>query len=264
MGADPRSTRRRKDALGWVLIVAMLAVLSAIGAAFALMRPPQTDEASLCRTDAPPNAQTLILVDATDKLAPRHRKLLEAVIKQERARLAPYDRLTILALRADAPQEPRALFSMCLPRDARRANPLFENPAHMQARWDAGVGKALKSATRRAAATGPAQVSPILASVRAASADPDFVSAKTKRLVLISDLLENDPAGFSAYRAGGADDDELARALSRPAALRGVSVRIVTFDRPDELSRQDAARALLWTPFFQRSGAEPVSWDPIG
>ena len=83
------------------------------------------------------------------------------------------------------------------------------------------IGKALRSATRRAGAASPAPVSPILAALRAAAADPDFDPRVAKRrLVLISDLLENDPAGYSAYRPMGEAD--LARATARPAALTDV------------------------------------------
>jgi hypothetical protein len=253
--------RRRKDLAGWVLIALSFVALAGGGAAYTLLRPPPTDAETLCRTDAPLRAHTLILVDATDKLEPRHRKRLSAALLQERAKLAPYDRLTILALRPDQPAEPRVLFSLCLPRDASTANPLFENPARLQARWDESIGKALQAAQRRAGATAPAPVSPIVAAVRAAVADPDFTSAAQRRFVLISDLLENDPAGFSIYRAAAADP---APALARPAALEGVSVRVIPLDRGEDAARQDAARSRLWAPFFEASGATEVSWDPAG
>ncbi|MGE3866443.1 MAG: hypothetical protein AB7G04_05970, partial [Hyphomonadaceae bacterium] len=159
---------RGKDWLGAGLIALALAGLAAAGAALILLRPPPTDPESLCRTDRPLAAHTIVLVDATDKLAPRHRKRLEAAVAQERARLAPYDRLTILALRPDQPREPRVLFSRCLPRDARLANPLYENPKQLQARWEECVGRALKTALRRASAAGPAAASPIAEAAAAA------------------------------------------------------------------------------------------------
>lgn len=253
--------RRRKDLAGWALIALSFVALLGGGAAYSLLRPPPTDPETLCRTDAPLRAHTLILVDATDKLEPRHKKRLSAAIAQERARLTTYDRLTILALRPDQPAEPRVLFSLCLPRDASTANPLFENPARLQARWDENIGKALQAAQRRAGATAPAPVSPIVAAVRAAAADPDFIGPKQRRFVLISDLLENDPAGFSIYRDIAADP---AAALARPAALEGASVRVIPLDRSEDAARQDAAKARLWAPFFDASGAADVTWDPAG
>jgi hypothetical protein len=254
-----KQSRRRKDALGWVLIAASFLLIAGIGAAVSLMHPPAVDEQTLCLRDTPIAAHTLILVDATDKLAPRHKKRLASVVAQERARLKPYDRLTVLALRPDAPQEPRLLFSKCLPRQPNMVNPLFENPALAQAEWDRTIGDALQTAVRRAGGGAGADYSPIAASIRAAAADPDFVSPGTqRRFVLISDLLENDPNGFSVYRAAPP-------APSPPgAALDGVTLRIVTLDRPEEAARQQAARSAFWPGFFAASGAGAISWDVSG
>lgn len=251
--------RRRKDALGWALIGAAFLIVGGVGAAFALLRPPAVDAQTLCLRDAPIAAHTLILVDATDKLAPRHKKRLATLVAQERARLKPYDRLTILALRPDAPQEPRLLFSKCLPRQPSLVNPLFENPTMAQADWDSTIGGALDSAIRRAGGGAGAASSPIAASIRAAAADPDFVTPETKRrFVLVSDLLENDAHGFSIYR------DDSPPAAMTGAALEGVSLRVVTLDRPEEAARQQAARERFWTPFFAKSGATAVTWDISG
>jgi hypothetical protein len=256
-----RAKRKRRDGLGWLLILLVFVLLAAGASAAILLRPPPLDEASLCRTDQPLRAHTLILVDATDRFDPRHRKRLDAAIKQERARLQPYDRLSILSLKPDRPQEPRILFSLCLPPDSRFANPLFENPKLIQQHWDERIGKALNSAERRAASSGGARVSPIAASIKAAAADPDFAQdIPHRRFVIVSDMLENDPDGFSIYRA----DADASHAADRPPALGGVDVRIVPLDRPGETTRQDDARKRFWAPFFNASGAASVRWDPTG
>ena len=193
-----RPRRRKSDGWGWALIAIVFAALIALGAAGFVLRPPPTDPDTLCRTDRPLSAHTVILVDASDKLEPRHRKRLRAAIDTERARLAPYDRLTILRIRPDAPSEPRVLFSKCLPRDAAHANPLFENPKFAQERWDQAVGSSLKSAESRAGNGGGASASPIVRGPFAISADPDFAPHVPKRrLILISDLFEYTPGGFS-------------------------------------------------------------------
>jgi hypothetical protein len=252
------------DALGLALLGAMFASIAAAVGGFAALRAPPTDPTTLCRTDRPLRAYTLILVDSTDHLAPRHKKRLAAIVRQERARLSAYDRLTILSLRPENPHEPRQLFSLCLPRDPRLANPLFENPQRVQQRWDDRVGKALAAATRRAGGGGAGRTSPIVEALDAAVADPDFVAAAQRRLVLVSDLLEHDPQGFSLYHDGAALAGFLA---SRPDAvpdLSGVSVRIAAIDRPEAVVRQAAARRDFWAPFFAASHARAVAWDPTG
>jgi hypothetical protein len=127
-----------------------------------------------------------------------------------------------------------------------------------QEKWNDTIGKALDSAVRRAAGGKGAPVSPIAASLRAAAADPDFTApGLTRRLVLISDLLENDANGYSVYR-------QTAPAAPAGAALDGASVRVITLDRPDDAARQDAAKTAFWIPFFTASGAKDVAWDAPG
>lgn len=195
-------SRRRgaggRNALGILLIVVAMLVLGGLGSAALFLRAPPTDAETLCRTDAPLGAHTIVLVDSTDRLEPRHRRKLRAVLAQERARLGQYDRLTVLRLNVRRPQEPSLLFSKCLPRPPEQTNPLFENARMAQQRWDADFAEALDRALRSAGAAGPARASPIIAGVRAVAADPDFgAEIPHRRLVLVSDLLEHDPQGFS-------------------------------------------------------------------
>src|SRR5262245_15826335 len=140
-----RSQRRsrRKDWAGVLLIALAFIALGGLAGAALLLRPPPTDSETLCRTDQSLAAHTIILVDATDTLEPRHRRRLEALVRQEGQRLARYDRLTLMSLRADRPQEPRRLFSLCNPGDGRSANPLFQNTRQAQERWEEAFGAEL-------------------------------------------------------------------------------------------------------------------------
>jgi hypothetical protein len=98
-----------------------------------------------------------VQVDATDRLEPRHRRKLRAVLAQERQRLSEYDRLTVMRLNARRPQEPSVLFSRCLPLPLERTNPLFQNARMTQQQWDEEFQHALDAALRSAQAGGPRQ-----------------------------------------------------------------------------------------------------------
>ncbi|MDX2236411.1 MAG: hypothetical protein NW203_02495 [Hyphomonadaceae bacterium] len=259
-----RRARRRQDALGAALIAVAFAALAAMAAAGFLLRPPPTDPDTLCRTDRGVAQHTIVLVDATDALEPRHRRRLRAVVEQERARLAPYGRLTIARLRPARPSDPEILFSLCTPRAGEDANPLFENPQKMQAHWDAAFGAAMTRALRRAGASSAAQASPITAGLRAIAADVTFTAdIQARRIVLVSDLLEFNPQGFSLYADGV---DFAAFAASRdgaagPPDLENVDVRVVTLDRDDQAARQARARAVFWAPYFDAASARSVEFD---
>jgi hypothetical protein len=260
-------TRRRgaggRNALGIVLIVLAVLVLGGLGGASLMLRAPPTDAETLCRTDAPLAAHTIILVDSTDRLETRHRRKLRAVLAQERARLGQYERLTLMRINVRRPQEPTILFSKCLPRPPEQTNPLFENARMTQQRWDEDFAQALDRALRTAGASGPARASPIVAGLRAVAADPDFGGEiPRRRLVIVSDLLEHDPEGFSLYAADADYARWRAASPSGPPDFARVDLRVVPIDRPDHGERQAAALEAFWPAFFDAADAQSVSIDP--
>ncbi|MGE0597101.1 MAG: hypothetical protein AB7P07_12110 [Hyphomonadaceae bacterium] len=254
---------RGQSLLGAALIVVVAGVLGAFAYAGIALRPPPTDPETLCRSDRPIAAHTIILIDSTDRLETRHRRKLEAVAAQERARLGRFDRLTLMRLNTRRPQEPAILFSKCLPLPPEDANPFVQNPRMAQEAWDADFADALAAALRSAQSGGPNRASPILAALRAAAADPDFgLEIATRRLVLVSDFLEHTPGGFSHY-AASADYAAWRRdAAAAPADLARVSVRLVPIDRPDHAARQAAAMDDFWPAYFDATHAASVDIDP--
>lgn len=258
-----RRGRGARNALGLALIALAMVVLGGLGGAAFLLRPAPTDPETLCRTDTPLAAHTIVLVDSTDRLEPRHRRKLRAVLAQERGRLAQYERLTLMRLNVRRPQEPTILFSRCLPRPPEQTNPLFENARMTQARWDEEFAQALDRALRSAASGGPARASPIVAGLRAVAADPDFGGEiPRRRLVLVSDLLEHDPQGFSLYAPAVDYAAWRAASANGPPDLARVELRIVPLDRPEHAQRQADARDRFWTAFFDVADVQSVTIDP--
>ncbi|MGQ0533956.1 MAG: hypothetical protein ACT4OF_14885 [Caulobacteraceae bacterium] len=252
-----------RNALGVILIVLAMLVLGGLGGAALMLRAPPTDAETLCRTDAPLNAHTIVLVDSTDRLEARHRRKLRAVLAQERARLGQYDRLTIMRISVRRPQEPTILFSKCLPRPPEQTNPLFENVRMIQTTWDAEFAEALDGALRSAGSGGPQRASPIIAGLRAVAADPDFgAEIPRRRLVLVSDLLEHNPQGFSLYVSGTNYAAWRTASPSGPPDLTRVDLRIVPIDRPDHAERQADATARFWPAFFDAADVQSLRTDP--
>lgn len=252
-----------RNALGVVLIALALVVLGGLAGAALWLRPPPTDATTLCRTDAPLAAHTIVLVDSTDRLEARHRRKLRAVLAQERARLSQYDRLTIMRINVRRPQEPSILFSQCLPRPPEQTNPLFENARMVQATWDEEFAQALESALRSAGSGGPQRASPIIAALRAVAADPEFgAEIQQRRLVLVSDLLEHNPQGFSLYVPDANYADWRASSPNGPPDLARVDLRVVPIDRPDHAERQAYASEHFWPAFFDAADVQTVSMDP--
>jgi hypothetical protein len=252
-----------RNALGLVLIVLAMLVLGGLGGAALMLRAPPTDAETLCRADAPLAAHTIVLVDSTDRLEARHRRKLRAVLAQERARLGQYDRLTLMRINVRRPQEPSILFSKCLPRPPEQANPLFENARMVQAAWDEEFAAALESALRSASSGGPQRASPIVSALRAVAADPDFgAEIPHRRLVLVSDLLEHNPQGFSLYVSDATYAAWRAMSANGPPDFARVDLRVVPIDRPDHAERQASAMETFWPAFFDAADVQSLSTDP--
>ncbi len=253
---------RAKNWLGALLIGIVLLGLGGFALAGVLLRAPPVDE-DLCRTDQPLTTHTIILIDTSDRLERRHKRQLEAVAAQERARLGQFDRLTIMRLNARRPQEPPVLFSKCLPKPPEQTNPLFENPRLTQAHWDESFAEALDRALATAQGGGRQRASFILAGLRAIAAEPGFSAAIPKRrLVVVSDLLEHDPEGFSLYADGADYAGWRAAAPQGPPDFSDVEIRLTPLDRPEQAARQAASRDAFWAPYLAETNAKSVSIDP--
>ncbi len=258
-----RRSANGRNALGIVLIILALATLGGLASAALFLRPPPTEASTLCRMDQPLAAHTIVLVDSTDRLESRHRRKLRAVLAQERARLGQYDRLTIMRINVRRPQEPSILFSQCLPRPPEQANPLFQNARMVQATWDEEFAQALESALRSAGSGGPQRASPIIAALRAVAADPEFgVEIPRRRLVLVSDLLEHNPQGFSLYVPDANYSAWVASTPNGPPDFARVDLRVVPIDRPDNATQQAQAIEAFWPAFFDAADVQSVSMDP--
>jgi hypothetical protein len=125
------------------------------------------------------------------------------------------------------------------------------------------ISRAPSTALRSAAAGGTQRASPIVAGLRAVAADPDFgAEIPRRRLVLVSDLLEHDPRGFSLYVSDADYAGWRAQAPTGPPDLAHVDLRIVPLDRPDHAARQSAALEVFWPAFFDAADVQSVSTDP--
>lgn len=264
-----RSRRRQRlqDGLGIALLALTLCILlGGVGLGYA-MRAPALDPENLCRLNVAPAGATLVLVETTDALAPRHRRRLRGVVEEEARRLPVGGRMLVLGVKPNAPRELKVLFSRCNPGDAAAANPLFVNTARAQARWEEHFLSPLTAAASKAAAgRKAAKASPIVEAVRSAALEPDFAAIRrSRRLVLVSDLLEHDPEhGFSAY----ADGASLARWSAaeggiEPPDLSGIAVRVVALDRADQAQRQIAVRDALWTPLFDAANVSDLQYEGL-
>lgn len=251
------SARRRAAATaqasrwwGVGLIVASAGVAAALMAAPLLTDRTPVDADTGRRTDAAAPSHTVVLVDPSQRLEARHKRLLHAAMVRAQRETPRFGQVFVVLIRANTSHEPQWLDSRCSPGDGHDANPLFSNAAMERKRWQEGFADTLAQAADNAGARAD-RASPISAALRAVALDARFVDSADRRIILVSDMIEYDPAGASLYDRGRIFDPQ----RDRVAALADVAVRIVWLDRPNTEEVQSGVWARCWTAWFAASGA---------
>jgi hypothetical protein len=238
-----------KTYLGVALIV--LAACLAGGGVYALhtLKQKKADPNTLCPLEGPKSV-TSIIIDKTDPLTAFEQARIKTIVQQERDALPPGGRIAVKLLRRNEGTSETGLDTiadLCNP--GSEANPLFENPKRVAARYSTAFAGPIDAALESASMIGSAPASPIASAIAATIEDLPRSASIPVKLVLISDLMEH-TALASAY-AGTLSEASLRKLIS-PAAqdrLKTLNIHIVLLARPRHAKQQEAAVA-IWLRFF--------------
>lgn len=252
----PRRRRRRNSATIWRgAILAMVSGTIALFATAAFMQPPTLDEATGCRLDRKDPAHTVLLIDQSDPFAENDLGWVTDLLEAEARALPRHGRLTVIVPDAARPHEPDVRFSACTPGSAADANPVFQNPAMIEAAWTNDFHAPLKTEVTAVLRDKSAPESPLMETLYAVADRADFQPArKNRRIVIVSDLMQHS-ADFSFYRSG-ADWD--AFGTTRLAAtlpdMDGVTVAARVVPRQEYDLPLSEVKA-FWRDWFGAAGA---------
>jgi len=245
-----------KTVLGAVLLVAAAGLAGGGFYAIHSLKQKRFDPETLCPADGA-KAVTLILIDRTDPLTAAEQTHIRSLTAEARDAAQRGDRLTIKLLRQkDGANETvlDTVADLCNP--GADANPFFENPKRVAARYlNAFVGP-MEAALASVKDASPAPASPIAQALRTSVEGTAGHDGRLK-LILISDLMEH-TAGASAY-SGTLNEAALKRLIppSTQSQLKGAEVRIGLLARPRQAKLQEAAIA-VWRRFFEEvTGSAP-------
>lgn len=215
---------------------------------------------NLCRADTGLTAHSITLLDTSDVLSPEERQIARDAVDADAASAAPYEDVSVMAIEADHPYEPKQLFSACAPKRGIDAHGISENPALFDAIWKHRFRGPLDEAITAELSSSSQDTSPLIESIWAVSRLPDFgPSIAHRRLDIVSDMLQN-TRGYSQYHS-----HLTFRAFERTRFgrlripnLRGVVVVIHYLMRPKTLALQTEAHIRFWEAFFREAGAARV------
>jgi hypothetical protein len=248
----------RHAILGIAIFAAIaLAVGGGIVLARSLGQTVPLDAETLCPTDRPLAAHTVVLVDRTDPLTPAHQAALRRLITKLRDRLDRAERLSILLITGEVRSTATVAFSLCNPGTGIDLNPLVANQRRARARFEAGFGQPLEVVVRDLARAASANHSPIMETIKAVGAWSEF-AAPRRNLIVVSDLLQNVP-GYGHY--GRAVDYIRFKASTYAATVRpeldGVDIELLYL--PNPAGRQGRDHLAFWEAFFRDAGAASVT-----
>lgn len=270
-----RDVRRKAEALAqWrsIMVPLGLGVLLLIGVvAFYQIgtRPPPTDD-RLCPKDTGPVGATVLLLDTSDPLTPKHRAELERLASQiaseeaGRMGIAPGELLAVYELTHD-PGAPKKLLEVCRP---------FKNPKDRT--WRDDIHRGHRFAQRdwerfeHALANGfpereskPTATSPLLETITVLAPlhIPGTLGDERFKvhLVVFSDLLQHS-ARLSHY--GSYPDAKKLRHDARDLLtdLTGARVSLFRLERPKYAKWQTERHYYWWTELVQEQGGQ-IEWQ---
>ncbi|MEM9225631.1 MAG: hypothetical protein AAGA24_03885 [Pseudomonadota bacterium] len=270
MARRRRRNRQSKQRNQAILNFAMAFIAVAIiGFAMFAIQPAPYDETTLCELsdDLPPH--TAVIIDKTDSYTPAQAELIAAVIRRSRDRLDVGERFTLFELDAQGQFDPRGEFSLCNPGRGDQVNALFQNPRQIEERFAEKFEKPLETALVDLVEPKVAPNSPIIeALARLSQTDAFSTRAPARRIVLISDMLQNSDI-FTAYGGRGEmpgnipESDVTTARLENTfgRGLSGVALEIRLIPRERYVDLQRGGLRDYWDDVFRDLGVSPTWRD---
>lgn len=260
-----RRRRRQQTRLAIMNVVAAAAVIGLAAYAITRVQPPEYDEVTLCLAtdELPPH--TAIIIDKTDEYSPEQAGYIRDLIDRVGDRLDVGERLTLFELGADGEFNPRGEFSLCNPGRGNQVNALFRNPQQIEERYAERFEGPLEEVLADLIEPKEAPASPILeAVVRLAQTENFSPDAPARRLIIVSDMLQNSDI-FTAY--GSAElppAEEIAELIEARYGdeLRGVEIEVRLIPRKNRVDQQRGPLRELWEDIFGELGAD-VRWRDL-
>jgi hypothetical protein len=225
-----------------------------------------TDAATLCPTKRPPSEIVIILLDVSDKFSEPQRLQIQnhlARIRDSVPRFGLVEVYTVDRLRRRL-TEP--VSHLCNPGTGADLNRIYQNPELAKKKWE-GFATKLTGDINRQISSPALATSPIFEAIQATAVrtfgKPEY-DRLPKRLVIVSDLLQNVPAELSMYRGVPSFESfERTPYYSRVRSdLKDVSVLVYYLVRPS-VANQDRRHIAFWDAYFQSQGATMESVEKV-
>lgn len=259
-----RGPSNSKLAIAATILLLLVAGLAA-ASWFARSQIAPTDE-TLCATDRPPAEVLVLLLDVSDTLSEPQRLALRNELDRIVERVPRLGRIETYAISGSGERVTNPLKPFCNPGDGKDVSHLYANPEKAKKRWGEFQTK-LHGQLDGVMRSGDSATSAIFEAIQSTAlrtlGAPEY-DGVAKRLVVISDLMQNVPEKVSFYR--GVPDFSKFRTEEYfsdvRADLSDVQVDILYLSRgPAERLGRDLLH--FWEQYFAAQGALVNSVTPV-
>jgi hypothetical protein len=249
-----------KTAVGAALLLAAAGIAGIGFYAMHSLKQKRFDPETLCPAEGA-TAVTVVLIDKTDPLTVAEQARIRSLTAAERDAAQRGERITIMLLRQkDGANETvlETIADLCNP--GAEANPLFENPKRVAARYRNAFAEPLEAALASVKDAGSAPSSPIAQALHTSVEAATGREGRRLKLILVSDLMEH-TAEASAYSAT-LNETALRRLIpqSTQTQLKSAELRIGLLARARQAKQQEAAVA-VWRRFFEAVMGRPPAFE---
>jgi hypothetical protein len=221
-----------------------------------------TGAATLCPTDRPVSGVTVILLDVSDRFSEPQRLQIQNHLARLRDSVPRFGLVEVYTVDRLGRRVTEPVFHLCNPGTGNDLNRIYQNPELARKRWH-GFADTLAADIDRQVALPATETSPIFEAIQATAVRtfgrPEY-DGLPKRLVIISDLLQNVPGGLSMY--DGVPSFRVFRKTDYfsqvRADLSGVAVAIYYLARSG-VGIQGRRHLGFWDAYFRFQGARVES-----
>jgi hypothetical protein len=221
---------------------------------------------SLCPAKQPPSEVDVLLLDVSDRFSEPQRLQLQNQLARFRDSIPRFGLVEMYTVDRLSRRVTEPVVHLCNPGTGADLNRVYQNPELARKKWK-GFAYKLDADIDRQIALPAMKTSPIFEAIQATAlrtfGKPDY-DGLPKRLVIVSDLLQNVPGELSMYQGVPAFEAfEKTPYYSRVRSeLDGVSVLLYYLARP-AVKQQDGNHLAFWRDYLQAQGAEVEGVEKI-
>lgn len=225
-----------------------------------------TDPETLCPTGQPPSEVIVLLLDMSDAFSEPQLLTIRNELDRLKMSMMRFGLIEAYAVDRLEQRVTRPVVHLCNPGTGEDLNSLYQNPELAHKKWDGFVTQ-LDTELQRLMETPQSATSAIFEAVQASALRtfnrPEY-DGVPKKLVVVSDLLQNVPGKLSQYQGMQSFSDFKSSAYYSEvrADLAGVSVTILYLVRPHAPQKwPDHYR--FWEEYFRDQGAVIERLEPV-